>query len=223
MPEIIAKINQWDYLKNLNIKSQDFSVEIFTTFELENEAIRLFSLQNDGTSCFVEGVYDYKTAEFMVRCHLGFHVYYDIRFISKEIKEFEGNLALFLNTLLEELNPRHLKEPDFFIRKKAMDELRADDLKENYGAMKLYIKPPHYFPTINGAMVLLDYSDFQNQNQFALFYNCMRDDFYAEKRTRGELERIPEFDCNSLEELNSLLAELPKFIDEIIRKSEVVS
>lgn len=213
MTNIIEKIDNWRYLQSLPEEKYGFQKKIFRPEKNKEEIIPIFSFINQNSHCEVQGFYDKKTSDFMLYCQMGFHLFHDIRFISKEEKDYEKKLDQYLFLLLENLDPTQSRINDFFIRRKKLDQWLPNDLKEQVGEMKLYISPPSFFSTINGAVVLLDYSDFEKNNQVSLFYNRMRDDFYAEKRTCGVIERISEFDCNSLAELNEIILKLPDLLE----------
>ena len=215
MPNKIEELNGWSYLETLPKEESDFTISVAEIFEKFEDKIRLFSYENEKIFCGVEGWYDYKTSDYMLHCKIGFHIFHDIRFISKALSEYEEKLAKHLIPLLKELSPHFHKNDDFFVKRKNLDEWRPKNLPESVGGLKLYIQPPSYFSFINGAVVVLDYSDFEKTNQFVLYYNRMRDDFYAEKRTNGSPERISDFDCTSLDELDSLLLKLPEYLQEI--------
>lgn len=213
MANIIEQIESWEYLRNLPEEKHGFQKKKFQLEKDKEGIISIFSFINQESHCQVKGFYDDKTSDFMLYCQMGFHLFHDIRFISKDLNGYENRLGEYLFLLLEKLDPNQSRIDDFFIRRKELDQWVPTDLEKEVGDMKLYISPPNFFSTINGAVVLLDYSNFERNNQVSFFYNRMRDDFYAEKRKCGVIERIPEFDCNSLEELNGIILKLPNLLE----------
>lgn len=213
MANRVEEIQNWTYLQTLPEENHGFKKIIFQFEKNKEEVIKIFSFINQDTHCQVEGFYDEKTSDFMLYCRMGFHLFHDIRFISKDLNDYEKRLDRYLFSLMENLNPNQPRIDDFFIRRKELDQWMPSDLNDKIGNMKLYIAPPNFFSTINGAVVLLDYSDFEKNNQVSFFYNRMRDDFYAEKRRCGIIERIPEFDCDSIDRLNEMILKLPDLLE----------
>lgn len=213
MTTMIEEIQNWTYLQTLPGESYGFQKQMLKLEKNKEEVIKIFSFVNQDSHCQVEGFYDEKTSDFMLYCQMGFHLFHDIRFISKNLNNYEERLDQYLFSLMGKLDPNQSRVDDFFIRRKELDQWMPKDLNEKIGDMRLYISPPNFFSTINGAVVLLDYSDFEKNNQVSLFYNRMRDDFYAEKRIGGMIERIPEFDCSSLDELNGVILKLPDLLE----------
>lgn len=213
---MIEQLGEWNYLNNLANEYKSFIKTSHPLQKNKDEIVSIFSYENKANKCKIDSFFDYKTLDYMLHCHMGFHLFHDIRFISKELSEYEEKMELYLKPLLEDLDPNVKRTSDFFIKRKGLDQWTPETLPAEIGNLKLYLQPPCYFSTINGAIVLLDYSDFENENQFALFYNRMRDDFYGERRSAGQIHRMPEFDCDSLEELTKILKELPSLVEKNI-------
>lgn len=218
MEKIVELIRDWEYPRKMPRDWVDFQKEIPEELGILNDAVIIFTYKNIATHCSVEAIYNVETEDFMVRCRKGFHDFFDIRFIRKEIKEFELVIELFFCELLKELRPDIQVEKGFFVERKGLLKWNPKNLPEKHGTMELYIRPRNYFSTVNGGVVLLDYSSFVTNNQFVLFYNRMRDDFYAECRVIGEILRISEYDCSTLEELDVKLEGLLDSLDKIEKK-----
>ncbi len=215
MQEVFKQLEEWDYLQKLWEEKSGYKKILPSTFENQDGKVDIFFYENVEIQSKISGRYDFDTSDFMLCCTQGYHVYHDIRFICKNIKEYEKRLDQFLEMLLDNLTPEKPREAGFFMRRKELVNWRPAGLEEKIGNFTRYIQPPNFFGTVNGAVVVLDYSDFSQANQFSVFYNKMRDDFYAERRVKGELQQISEFDCKTLDELDEIIKTLPEILEKI--------
>lgn len=215
MKDLLERLEQWDYLKQMPDEISGFIKKLPDTFEVEGTCVSIFTYTLPSKHCRIEGYFDQSTDDFMVHCFVGLHVFHDIRFICKKLEEFQGRLESFLESMICGLVPDMLRVPTFFVNKKKLVDWQPMDLANELYGFSLFIKPPYFLQTINGAVVVIDYSDFSEGHQWVLYYNGMRDEFYAEQRLHGVMERIATFDCKGLEELDALLPEIENTLKEL--------
>ena len=209
------KLSQWEYLKQMPDEISGFIKKLPETFEVDGTCVPIFTYVLPSKYCRIEGYFDQSTDDFMVHCFIGLHVFHDIRFICKKMEEFQGRLDSFLVPVLCGLVPDTLRTPTFFVNKKKLVDWQPMELSSELHGVSLFIKPPCFLQTINGAVVVIDYSDFSGGHQWVLYFNGLRDEFYAEQRLNGVLERISTFDCKGLEDLDALLPEIENTLREL--------
>ncbi|MCE5286419.1 MAG: hypothetical protein LLG02_11310 [Pelosinus sp.] len=201
MENIIAKLEEWAYLKELPAAVAGFTLEMIMR---ENGALyEIFTYANTATYRKFSVVYDSATKDFLVRLTIGLTEYYDISFISTELTVLEAALKERMQPVLLTLAGLDHNNAvcSVFRQKKIIEWPYATNLPEELQGFQLFIRPMQPIKIINGSYVIIDYSDFPTESNLLIFYNIFRDEFFGEARIKRTPQMIACFDAQTLEEL----------------------
>ncbi len=130
-----------------------------------------------------------------------------IEYISGNLTAFEEILKDRLPKTLAELgNPSKSKISSILYDKKILAWHYEELLPPSYAGFELFIAPKHPVRVINGSYIIIDYSDFDNSSNFAIYYNIFRDEFFGESRIFDIPEVSYAFDATELDELAEKLS-----------------
>ncbi len=202
---LLTKKEDWPYLAELPPELGGFTLSV--DLLEEKDRVLFFSYAAPQLRRQVEAYYNLPTKDYMVKRYFGLNEYCDIQFITPDRKVFEGRLKERLVVCLEEMAMFSSERIGMVVRKTGIfDWEYGRKLPERIGGFDLYIRPFEPERLINGSVVVLDYSDFARNCQLAVYYNELRNEFYAEKKADGVVETTSLFDARNLKELEKLLA-----------------
>ena len=96
MQEIFKQLEEWDYLQKLWEEKNGYKKMIPSAFENQEGKVDIFFYENVEIQSKISGRYDFDTSDFMLCNTQEKKVNHDIRFICKNIKEYEKRLDQFL-------------------------------------------------------------------------------------------------------------------------------
>lgn len=209
----------WQYLASLPASWHGFTFQ--KDMNIVGDMYDLFSYVNDSRHRRVTAYYHEETKEYKLRVRIGLTEFCRIDCIVMSITDFERLLAERLERILTELE-QFLPDtmPSIVQEKKICEWDYKPYLPERYRDFVLFINPSEPVRITNGSYIIADYEDFAGENNFVVYYNVFRDEFFGEAR----IKRIPdvsyEFDSQSLALLSKKLeARLIPRLDEVLDRA----
>ena len=197
-------VRTWTYLEKLPALFEGFSYRKDMT--IEEDIYQLFSYENPEEHCIATAYYHEETKEYKVSVQIGLTKFCCIEFIASNISAFEKHLDEHLKKLLVELITFEPTAVSSIVRKKnIMTWEYGKTLPVSLEGFERFIGPEKPLKITNGSYIILDYSDFSIESNFAIYYNIFRDEFFGEGRIRGIPEINYLFDSTDLSELATKL------------------
>lgn len=206
MEKIVAEIEQWPFLTQLPSGIAGFTLNREMVWK--GAQYRIFSYENHAERRSFSVFYDRDTKDYMVNVVIGLTEYRDMFFIVTSLGAMETVLREKMEITIEKLAAFDQKAlGGVFNKKKIVEWSYREKLKQEIAGFTLYITPSNPIRVINGSYIIIDYSDFESESNFVIFYNVFRDDFFAEIRIRRTPQMTSLFDAKELSELASVLDE----------------
>ena len=143
-----------------------------------------------------------ETAEYKVRLKIGLTEFCLTNFFTRNFDRFIDSLKAKLDAMIKNLNERIDIENDLFIGEKNFGGWTyAKTLPKNLEGFELFIAPDNPVKITNGSYIILNYSDFENQSDFTIFYNIFTDSYSGESRIKLVPRVSYLFDAKNLDEL----------------------
>lgn len=202
--DLLQEINSWDLLKELPEQYQDFVYE--QQIVVRENKIFIFEYVATALRKKISVFYDLLSKDYMLKVYCGMNEFIDINFIHPSKDHFATLFLKRWKDILTELGGKsNSTVSSIIIDKKILSLLEENILQKKIKNFELYISPENPFRYINGATIIIDYSDFAVGNQLVIYYNEIKDEFYADLRKNNMLQTCTIFDSKNTDELKSLL------------------
>ncbi|EGO65766.1 hypothetical protein [Acetonema longum] len=205
MENIRELVRQWAYLDSLEPDMAGFSLTKPDC--MTGSQYLIFSYSCQSRRLAFSALYDEATKDFLVKISIGLLEYVDINFICQDLAQFEAILRQRLQSQLASmagLEPQTLGH--VFGAKKITEWDYSGCLPATAAGFDLFVNPARPVRWINGAYLIVDYSDFASDSNLTIMYNIYRDDFYGEKRIRCTPAVISTFDAKEIAELQEKIS-----------------
>lgn len=203
--EAIAAIaNDWVYIKGL--PEEWFGFQRHYEMYAENDYYDIFSYHNAVTRRKITIYYHEETKEYKARIKVGLTEFCNIDFITQDLAALENILKDRFERTLRDLaifSPNNIDS--ILLEKKILDWKYIDRLPNTIEGFTLFIRPDEPLRSINGSYIIFDYSDFETESNFVIYYNIFRDEFFGESRIRQIPEMNYVFDTHELIDLEEKL------------------
>ena len=202
--EIAAAAKEWDFIKNLPAQIGDFKKTEPGT--IEGKILTICSYYDAETNAGADIIYTSETFDYILVRKIGMNIYRDIRYIYKEKDEFAKKVKEALPKILAETtDPTKVNLGEMVADRKILTWEYGNNLPEKIGRFTLYIKPAHAIDYLNGSIIMLDYSDFAHQDQFVIYYNRFREEFFGEVKIGSVFHATKAYDSKTLAALEKKL------------------
>lgn len=203
---IQARLSSWNFLQQLPRDLQGFKYQDGGT--LNGHVLTLCSYVKPELRRQLDFIYTKETFDYMPVKKVGLHTFRDVRYITRSKELFAAKMPEVLPRILGELAPEAQPSCISVLRKKGvLDWPYAKKLPETIGRFKLFIHPHQPLEYINNSVIFLDYTDFEGGNQLVFLYNQVMNIFFAETKREFIPGTIHDFDCQTLAQLEKLLAQ----------------
>lgn len=200
MEKIIQQVEKWELIAKLPKEFVGFTLKI----ELQEKDTQycMFTYYNEEWHKSLSVLYDTATKEYFARMIIGLTEYFDANFIVGNLEALESLLTSRLKKSLESLAVFNREELDsILIDKEILEWPYGKTLPKKVAGFELFIKPDEPVKIINGSYIIIDYSNFENESNFVVYYNIFRDEFFGEVRLRRTPQMSAAFDARTLDEL----------------------
>jgi len=203
---VIAVLENWEFVKCLPAKIKGF--ELVVAVKRVKDEIDIFSYECREKRRTVRCYYNCATKDYMLKRIFGFNDCCEMEFITPSLEEFEKLLAAGLERFVSMLAEFKRECVSCILLDKGLLEWEyGKGLAPQVLDFELYVKPFEPMSLINGSVVVIDYSDFSCGKQFVVYYNMLRDEFYAEKKVNGVVYTVAGFEAKDLKGLEAVLEE----------------
>lgn len=201
-----AALAKWAYLEALPEALEGFSLR--RDMRVDGDVYDIFSYVCEARRRRFTVYYHEETKEYKARVAVGLTEFCDIDFITDDLAVLEAILRERMAKTLRGLVQFDREAIDsIVVEKKILEWPYAKTLPETVEGFALFIRPSEPLRVINGSYIVFDYSDFEAESNFIIYYNIFRDEFFGEAKIR----RIPEmnylFDSHDLDTLEEKLQE----------------
>lgn len=205
--EMEQQTTEWPYLQELPAEWHGFS--LVTDPMTCGTQERLFSYILPGKRRAFSVLYDAATKVYLAKTTVGLSEFCDPLYISAQRDNTEQALRDRMELLLAQLAGQAPGSFDAAFREKGILQWRLEEqLPAAIAGFERYISPAAAVRGINGSYIVLDYSDFDRNSNFILFYNVFRREFFAEFVIDQTPKVTTRYDCKTLEEAEQRLLDL---------------
>ena len=193
-----------------------FRLVIDQCVDKEENLYRMFHYEND-LDWRWEANYDAEVEDYTVRVMMPLFEYAEISFIRDNIEQYWANMKERCEREVYKLLVDPAQNFDLAYRNTGMLEWNFDEvLPEKIGDFVRDIDPHHGIRMINGSYIITEYRIMGDRSGLIIFYNVLRDEFFAELRLHKYPEIDHHLDAKSVEALEEVLRqELHPVLDEL--------
>ena len=215
--EIKQRIADWEYMRELPVEYEGFS--LVNERRDDKSVLGIFGYVCESKRRRLECFYNKATGDFMMRRIFGLNEYNDMDFITPKLEVFEQVMRSKFFLAVQEMSSFENIKQSMMIERKGIKEHNFGSLlpAELHG-FELYIAPKTPVRLISGSYIVVDYSDFDKEEQFVVYYNELKGMFYAEKKIRGVIETTSCMDAVNIRDLEKNLALLPELLQNFASK-----
>lgn len=198
--KIAAALQSCDFLRTLPATLHGFERQ--KCGEQGGAVVPIITYYHPGQHRRLTVLYNDATEDFAVRIAVGLTEYIDPDFIAPDLTTLEQMLHARLSDTLASLvhfQPQRLGS--IFNAKQIITWPVSQQLPREYAGFTLIINPAAPVKVLNGSFIIIDYSDFAAASNFVVYYNILRDEFFAERRLVRRPELLTTFDAKTLPEL----------------------
>ncbi len=197
----------WEFLQKLPRELHGFTFVEGGAMMTRHEFL-LGAYENAAARRRLELIYTKETFDYVPIRQVGLLRYRDFRFITRDKDQFVEWITGNIDRLVEETTPTYIPRSKRLLKMKGiLDWHFPDTLPDRVGNFVKFIGPQYPLDFINNTTVILDYSDFEAENELMFMYNRARNEFYAENKKHMIPNTMHEFDAKKLTDLEELLAE----------------
>lgn len=202
--EIAKDAQEWDFIQNLPDSIGIFKKQLEN--KIEGQILHICSYNAPELKAKIDLIYTSETFDYILIRSIGMNIYRDISLIYREKEVFAKMVNAKLPQILHSIeHPEEENLGEMVEAKKILSWEYEKELPEKIGPFELFIKPSKSIEYINGSIILIDYSDFTRDDQFVVFYNRHRNEFFAETKIASVFHATKDFDAKTLDELKEQL------------------
>lgn len=167
-----------------------------------------FTYENISAHRSLTAYFHEETKEYKIRVKLGLTEFCLTNFFTSNFEHFTEILTSELEHTIKNLSAQVDADSDILIAdKKFSTWIYGQNLPQNLEGFELFITPKFPVRITNGSYIIINYSDFNNNLDFNIFYNVYSDNFSGESQIGGVHHPSYIFDATDLTELENILAE----------------
>lgn len=198
--EYTALLAEWRPQEVLPAAIGSFRQRELTEADRERQRFFVYEEPDKGWEFF--GFYSADTDDYMVKYDIGLMIVTEIRFTAGDATAYWAAVTADLSRVLTDRWLRSRETAGVIIDGMGITSWDyAAFLPEQVGPYSLKINPAAPVAGLNGSYIIAAYADKDNDRGLLLFYNTMRDDYFAETRAARVPGMIHDFDAGNLAEL----------------------
>lgn len=204
LAKVQAEVSAWTYLQSLPPEINNFKLKML--MQEVADTFQIYSYENDELKRKAMIYYHEETKEYKLLVKIGLTEFCAIEYISDSLEKLEKILVERFNNLLGDISKFNLEHiSSIIVDKEIMTWKYISKLPEELHGFKLFIRPSEPVKIINGSYIIIDYSDFNTDSNFIIYYNVFRDEFFGEAKLHCIPEVTYDFDSSELKDLEILL------------------
>jgi hypothetical protein len=217
--KIAEEVKSWDFIINLPQEIYGFVKQ--TDGNIDGQILHICQYVNKALKAKLDIIYTAETFDYIIVHTMGINTYRDVRYVYKERDIFAEKLGEALPGIIKNMeNPASVNLGEMIKNKGVITWKYGNNLPEKIGSFELYIKPEKAIEHINGSIIIIDYTDFERKDQFVVYYNRLRNQFFAELKISGVFRDSKAFDSVSLKGLQSKLEDNLQVTLDYINKTD---
>lgn len=202
--EVAQQVKSWDFTINLPEEIDGFVKEIQSN--IDGQVLHICRYFNVGLKAQLDIIYTVETFDYVVVRTMGINTYRDVRYVYKERDVFAQKVLEALPRIIKNMeHPDSVNLGAMVAEHGILTWEYGNSLPAAIGDFELYIKPKNAIEHINGSVIIIDYTDFKRKDQFVVYYNRLRNQFFAELKIAGVFRDSKKFDSHNLKTLQSKL------------------
>lgn len=187
------KLKDWDFLKKLPQEILGF--KLASNFSIKGQELLLATYKNEN-HCALNLIYTEETGDFAVVKNIGLNRFKVESLFSRDKEHFAKVTLEYLEKLLKDIELNSEIECPYAAKVIGLNDWHGwENLPEKIGKFQFFIKPDRPLKYLNGSYILIDYSDFESNNQLIILFNEYRNEIYGEIKNHGINFFTKEFDC----------------------------
>lgn len=204
LEKIAEDLKDWHYVDNL--PEEWFGYKLIKQNIENGDMYDLFTYENKEENRSATAYFHEETMEYKFRVSIGLTGFCQIQYITPKLSTFEDFLKKYLEHSIHDLAEYNPASLSYIMREQKITEWDYKPmLPETLEGFQLYITPDRPVRVLNGSYIVFDYSDFEIESNFIIYYNEFRSEFYGEARIRNIPEMNYVFDSRTIPELEDKL------------------
>lgn len=213
LEELAKETQDWDFVKNLPEQIGAFTKNLDGT--INGKILHICNYYAPSLKAKIDITYSAETCDYILVRIIGINTYRDVSYIYKDKDLFATKVTAKLPQILHLIeHPEEVNLGEMVANKQILTWKYGNSLPEKIGNFELYIKPSHSIEYLNGSIILIDYTDFTRNDQFVVYYNRLRDQFFGELKIAGVFHATKDFDSTNLTQLQK---QLEKHLDNTLQ------
>jgi len=198
--EVAENVKSWDFI--LNLPQEICGFVKATPNNIDGQILHICQYFNSDIRAKLEIIYTSETFDYIVVRTMGINTYRDVRYVYKERDIFAEKVLDALPRIIKTMeHPDLVDLGEMVAKQNILTWEYGNNLPTSIGDFELYIKPEKAIEHINGSIILIDYTDFTRKDQFVVYYNRLRNQFFAELKIAGVFRDSKVFDSKNLKNL----------------------
>ncbi len=174
----------------------------------DGDKFNYFTYENISAHRSLTAYFHEETKEYKVRVKLGLTEFCLTNFFTSNFEHFTKTLTAELPDTIKNISAQIYADSDILIADKKFSTWNyGQNLPQNLEGFELFIAPKFPVRITNGSYIIINYSDFENNLDFNIFYNVYSDNFSGASQIGGVHHPSYIFDATNLTELENILAE----------------
>ena len=174
----------------------------------DGDKFKYFTYENISAHRSLTAYFHEETREYKVIVTIGLTEFCLTNFFTSDFEHFTKILSDELENAIKNLYAQIDADSDILIADKNFSSWKfGQNLPKNLEGFELFIAPQFPARITNGSYIIINYSDFEKNLYFNIFYNVYSDNFSGESQIGGVHHPSYIFDATDLSELEKILAE----------------
>lgn len=174
----------------------------------EGDKFIYFVYENITTHRSLKAYFHGETKEYKVSVKIGLTEFCLTNFFTEDFLHFKEIFTAGLKSAIDNLSAQVAAEDDILIADQNFSSWAyGQNLPKTLEGFELFITPKNPVRITNGSYIIINYSDFENNCDFNIFYNVYGNNFSGESQIGGVHHPSYIFDANTLGELEKILEE----------------
>ncbi|MBR6012663.1 MAG: hypothetical protein IK062_02640 [Selenomonadaceae bacterium] len=203
--KITEELQGTNFFDNLPAEIHDFTFR--KVFEEDLDKFIYFSYENIKTHRGLTAYFHEETQEYKVKVNIGFNEFCLTEFFSENLTDYCKKISDKLENFLENFSKGQSKLNPLMRSKRFLEWNYGKNLPENIAGFELFISPKNPVEFTNGSCIVINYSDFETESDFTIFYNIYTRDFSTEYTEKHVPHISYLFDSENLKELEQKLSQ----------------
>ena len=204
--KIKSDVSSWEYGQKLPESIEGFALK--NILEEKDDKFEIFAYERTKERLGALAYFHEETKEYKLRAIVGLAEFVRTEFMAADLEHFGANLDKNLSALLTGLAAPASSPVHPLVAATGISEWEyGKNLPKNLEGFELFWPTSTPLPVANGSYMILNYADFARGNDFTIFYNIFRDEFFGESRIKNLPTVTYDFDANNLSQLEKNLDE----------------